>query len=168
MGEAALKKEQELLPAEHKRENKKGRQNGIVLPETSSLLAYDDGMVERFMSGIVQNIKTETFRRGLSNYDLAALSSMSYVHISKLFNGVVGMGLSGFIKLSFALGCHPAEFMPLDVNHRKTNGERFDELTKDLDIDSCNFLLQMVAEYCKQFRRVRFEGQVENGSRNRK
>lgn len=155
MGEAAAKQESHLLAIEKQK-------------ESELLAAYDNEMIERFMSGIVQNIKTETYRRGLSNYDLASLSNISYIHISKLFNGMVGIGLPGFIKLAFALGCHPADFMPLDVNHRKTNGERFDELTKDLDIDSCNFLLQMVAEYCKQFRRVRFDVQAKSGSRRKK
>lgn len=154
MGEAAFKQESDSLPIEQKK--------------SEPLTAYDNEMIERFMSGIVQNIKTETYRRGLSNYELAALSNISYIHISKLFNGMVGIGLPGLIKLSFALGCHPADVMPLDVNHRKTNGERFDELTKDLDIDSCNFLLQMVAECCKQIRRVKFDVQTASGSKPRR
>lgn len=157
MGEAAFKQDNGLLPIEQREQSK-----------SELLTAYDNEMIERFMSGIVQNIKTETYRRGLSNYELAALSNISYIHISKLFNGMVGIGLPGLIKLSFALGCHPADVMPLDVNHRKTNGERFDELTKDLDIDSCNFLLQTVAEYCKQFRRVKFDVQTENGARRKR
>lgn len=162
MGEAAIKQESNSLPTEQCEQDK------LVRKGSQALTAYDNEMIERFMSGIVQNIKSETFRRGLSNYDLAALSNISYIHISKLFNGMVGIGLPGLIKLSFALGCHPSQFMPLDVNHRKTNGERFDELTKDLDIDSCNFLLQMVAEYCKQFRRVKFDVQAESGSKRKK
>lgn len=157
MGETAEKQAGATLPINRREQNKN------IKKGSESLTAYDDEMIDRFMSGIVQNIKMETFRRGLSNYELAALSNISYIHISKLFNGMVGIGLPGLIKLSFALDRHPADFMPLDVNHRKTNGERFDELTKDLDIDSCNFLLQMVAEYCKQFRRVKFDMQTESG-----
>lgn len=162
MGEAVAKQERELLPIEQR------EKNNHIREKSEPLIAYDDEMINRFISGIVQNIKTETFRCGLSNYELAAMSNISYIHISKLFNGAVGIGLEGLIKLSFALGKHPANFMPLDVNHRKTNGERFDELTKDLDIDSCNFLLQMVAEYCKQFRRVKFEVQTESKSKHKK
>ncbi|MBE6035571.1 MAG: helix-turn-helix transcriptional regulator [Clostridiales bacterium] len=143
MAENALKQEKHILSG--RSESRYNRMSD----------SYDEELIERFIHGILQNIKTETLRQNISYYDLASRSDLSYVHITKLFSGRTEIGLTGLVKLSIGLGKNPAEFMPLDINHRKTNGERFDELTKELDLDSCNFLLQMVAEYAKQFRKMK-------------
>ena len=56
------------------------------------------------------------------------------------------------IKMAAALHINPASLFPLDSNSRKTNGQRFDDITKGLPIQYSNYFLEMVAGMCNLYR----------------
>ena len=65
------------------------------------------------------------------------------------------LGLRMLIKCSYALGCSPADLFPLDFNSRKTNGDRFLEISKSVDLVGQNFLLNICKDYASEYRRVK-------------
>ena len=69
--------------------------------------------------------------------------------ITKIFNNKGRIGLASLIKIAAALHVSPSELFPYDQNRRKTNGQRFDEITKGMDLASVNFLLDICAGYSK-------------------
>jgi hypothetical protein len=72
-----------------------------------------------------------------------------------MFSGQARIGLESVIKLAYALRVSPKDLFPYDTNSRKTNGQRFDEMTKEMDPQSCNVLLGIVADFTKEWRRLK-------------
>lgn len=110
---------------------------------------YNENLMENVLMGIVQNIWREMDAQRMTIRGLAELSCVNYSQLTKVFNGKAHIGLSSVIKIAAALHVSPGELFPYDLNKRKTNGQRFDELTKGLDVASINYLLEMAAGYSK-------------------
>lgn len=104
--------------------------------------------------GIAQNVYVEMDKQGFSIRELGNVSGVNYSHLTKIFNGQGKMGLSTLIKISYALHMNPKDFFPFDDNGRKTNGQRFEELTKELDTAGINYLMNICTDYIKERRRI--------------
>lgn len=118
--------------------------------------AFDEEMMDIMISGIRTNIIAGCKRRRMGYRELSLLSNVHYHHIYKFLNGQVGIGLKTLIKISCGLGVNPGDLIPYNNNHRKTGGERFDEITKGLDTEACSVLLDWCASYADQIRRAAF------------
>ena len=105
---------------------------------------YNEELMDNVLEGIAQNIFVEMDKQGLTVRGLGELSGVNYSHLSRLFNGQSKIGIGTLIKLAYALHISPGDLFPYDVNRRKTNGQRFDEITKEMDIASSNFLIGFV------------------------
>lgn len=116
---------------------------------------YDEAMMRQYLDGIVSNILMEMDKQGITVCGLAELSDTSHCHLSRIFNHKSNIGLPVLIKVAAALRVSPSQLLPDDMNKRKTNGERFDQMTKDLDVSTCNFVLGMVADLVKEIRRIK-------------
>ena len=128
------------------------RKSNIIKPSTTIL---DDEMYERICIGIAQNIQNEMFKRRLSYRDMTELSGLHYAYFTHLFNGDQKIGLKAFISCAMGLNISPTALLPYDLNKRKTQGERFDEITKELDEASKNFLIDLCASYCRENKRIK-------------
>lgn len=116
---------------------------------------YNEELMDNVLEGIAQNIFVEMDKQGLTVRGLGELSGVNYSHLSRLFNGQSKIGIGTLIKLAYALHISPGELFPYDVNRRKTNGQRFDEITKEMDIASSNFLIGFCADYTREWRRMK-------------
>lgn len=96
-----------------------------------------------------QNYEKEIAELSQKNASLAELSCVNYSQLTKVFNNKAHIGLSSVIKIAAALRVSPSELFPYDQNKRKTNGQRFDEITKGMDLASINYLLDVCAGYSK-------------------
>lgn len=108
---------------------------------------YDEELMERIFQGIVQNIELEMQKKNISNSELSNLTGLSPSSLSKIFSYNVNISIKTLIKIAYALDVSPASLLPLDMNERKTNGQIFDDLTKPLDLQSVNYLLDTVAKF---------------------
>lgn len=110
---------------------------------------YNEELMENVMVGIAQNIWVEMDKQRMTIRGLAELSNVNYSQLTKIFNNKGRIGLASLIKIAAALHVSPSELFPYDQNRRKTNGQRFDEITKGMDLASVNFLLDICAGYSK-------------------
>lgn len=107
---------------------------------------YDPGLMENYLVGIAQNVQIEMDKRNMSLRRLAELSDVNPSHLCKVLSHKSHIGLTTLIKISCALGVGVNDLLPTDTNKRKTNGERFDDLTKTQDVRVVNFLLKFAAD----------------------
>ena len=112
---------------------------------------YNEELMDNVLVGIAQNILSEMERQGLTIRGLSELSDVNYSQLTKIFNCKVYIGLKSMIKIAAALKISPVELFPYDQNKRKTNGQRFDEITKGMDLESTNYLLDVCAGYSKVY-----------------
>ncbi len=113
---------------------------------------------ELFVKGVCQNIDRERDRHGLSQQGLAELSGISISHIHRLVNGESGLGVSALYRIAFALQISPADLLPSTTSTKQTNGQIYDEITKELDVQTNNTLLKFCAEWVKEVRRITRNG----------
>lgn len=116
---------------------------------------FDPEMRKYIYSGIAQNIRVEMEKRGYTITVLANLAGVEYSHLANILREKQQIGLQTLISVAYALEMTPAELFPFDFNTRKSNGARFDDLTKELDLTSVNMILGMVADYVKDLRRIK-------------
>ena len=69
--------------------------------------------------------------------------------LSRVFNYKNPISLKSLIKIACALQASPVDFFPVDLNKRKTNGERFDEITRGMNVSSINYLLDVAAGFSR-------------------
>lgn len=110
---------------------------------------YDEIRMKAILDGISQNIWQKMDAKNMSVRNLAEVSGTTYCGLSNIFNYKKTIGLRSLIKIAYALECSPVDFFPYDLNRRKSNGDRFDEITKNLDLDSVNYLLELSINFAK-------------------
>ena len=66
--------------------------------------------------------------------DLEMRSGVCFSHLSRLFNGRSRIGLDALIRIAAAFEMSPTDFFPYDRNQRMTNGQKFDEITRGMDL----------------------------------
>lgn len=108
---------------------------------------YDEDLMDRIFKGIVQNIIFEMKRKNMSYSDLSNLSGISGSTLSKIFTYKVSLSIRTLVKIAYALEVPIATLFPMDFNERKTNGQIFDDLTRSLDIQSLNYLLDITSKF---------------------
>lgn len=106
---------------------------------------YDDEQMKAILDGIAQNIWQKMDAKGMTVRALADVAGTTGCNLSKIFNYKASIGLKTLIKVAYALGVSPTELFPYELNRRKTNGDRFEEITNNLDITSINYLLDQAA-----------------------
>ena len=116
---------------------------------------YNPERMDGVMNGIVQNIRIEMDKQEMTLSNLAELADVDCAHLSRVFKGTGRIGLTVLIKVAYVLKISPSELFPYDFNSRKTNGQRFDEITKELDLSSSNYLLLFCSDYVKEWRRIK-------------
>lgn len=132
-----------------KRRNYTVNNNSYFTADLLDTPIYNEELMENVLVGIAQNIWVEMDKQHMTIRGLAELSCVNYSQLTKVFNNKAHIGLSSVIKIAAALHVSPSELFPYDVNKRKTNGQRFDEITKGMDVASINYLLDMAAGYSK-------------------
>lgn len=142
------------------RKNYMSHNNGFFTADLIDTPIYDQDMMDSLLDGIVQNIYIEMEKQHMTTRGLGEMAGINYSHLCNLFGGRANIGLTALIKLSYALHMSPCDLFPYDINKRKTNAQRFDEITKGLDIQSSNFILNMAADYAKECRRLGRRPQV--------
>lgn len=126
-------------------------------PELLDTPIYNEELLQRTYDGIIQNIRVEMDKKGLSIRGLSEISGVHFSHLSNMFSGKCNIGLDALIRLASALELSPAEIFPYDFNKRKTNGQRFDEITKELDLSSSNAILEQVMIVTREMKRLKRE-----------
>lgn len=118
---------------------------------------YNDEEMQRIFDGITQNIRIQMDKEHVSLRDLEMRSGVCFSHLSRLFNGRSRIGLDALIRIAAAFEMSPTDFFPYDRNQRMTNGQKFDEITRGMDLKSSNFLLEQCVTYCKEWNRLKHE-----------
>ena len=113
---------------------------------------FDERMMDAILEGIVQNICIEMDKRNISMQELSRASGINNSHLCKIFSGTSRIGLNALLKIANVLQVSPGEFFPYDDNNRKSNGQKFDEITKEMDLRSCDFLLSLCVAYVRELR----------------
>lgn len=134
--------------------NKK-KSKKFINPEMVDSALYDDAMLDVYLDGIAQNIQIEMDKQGMSLRKLSDLTGINASHICRILSHKSNIGLVALIKISCALQVGVNQLLPNDNNRRKTNGERFDDITKVLDVGSTNFLLGFAADFVRNWTRIR-------------
>ena len=110
---------------------------------------FDDEMMKKYMLILSQNIEDERIKQGIPIAELAEMSNVTYAHLTQVLNGSCNIGLNALIKLMLALKLNPEQVFPFEMTGQRSNGDRYNELTKGLDAATNNFILGMVADYSK-------------------
>lgn len=147
--------EKEKPDVPDKKKNYTSRNNRFFTADLIDTPIYNQEMMDSLLEGIIQNISIEMEKQQMTTRGLGELAGITYSHLSRMFNGQANIGLTALIKISYALHVSPCDLFPYDINKRKTNGQRFDEITKELDMQSSNFLLNMAADYARECRRLK-------------
>ena len=141
--------EQHTTSSDSKKKNYTTNNNKFFTPDLIDTPIYNEELMENVLVGIAQNIWVEMDKQRMTIRGLAELSCVNYSQLTKVFNNKAHIGLSSVIKIAAALRVSPSELFPYDQNKRKTNGQRFDEITKGMDLASINYLLDVCAGYSK-------------------
>ena len=115
----------------------------------------DNEFVDRIVSGITQNIVCEMSKQDLTYRKLSELTGVDPGYFSRMLSGERKISLTNLIKIAYGRQLSPVDLFPYDNNLRKSSGQRFDDITKDLDIAGKNFCLDMCINYCKEVRRLK-------------
>ena len=116
---------------------------------------FEPEMYEYVYSGIIKNIRSEMEKRDLSVANLAELACLDCNSIYKVLNGKNPIGMKTLINIAYALGLTPPELFPPDYYNKKSVADRFNDLTKDCDLESINNILGIVNDYVKAARHVK-------------
>ena len=116
---------------------------------------YDPELRKYIYNGIAQNIRIEMEKREMSITDLAVIAGVEYSHLANILKEKQQIGMQTLISVAYAMELTPAELFPFDFNTRKSNGARFDDLTKECDLTTVNIILGFVADIVKDMRRIK-------------
>lgn len=141
--------DQHTTSSDSKKKNYTTNNNKFFRKDLIDTPIYNEELMENVLVGIAQNIWVEMDKQRMTIRGLAKLSCVNYSQLTKVFNNKAHIGLSSVIKIAAALRVSPSELFPYDQNKRKTNGQRFDEITKGMDLASINYLLDVCAGYSK-------------------
>ena len=115
---------------------------------------YGEEAEELFYQGIAQNLKIEIDKKGYSLKKVSDWSGISTAHLFRILKGDARIGMNALYNIACMLEKNPADFLPTTINSKQTNGQIYDEITKELDQTSNNVLLDSVATWVKEWRRL--------------
>jgi DNA-binding Xre family transcriptional regulator len=106
---------------------------------------YDSVFFDSIFQGIGQNICIVMNQKGYNLTRLAAHSNIDSATLSRFLNGKARISLIALIKVSIVLDVCPGDLFPIDLNNRRTSGQIFDDITKNLNVKEVNYLLEVAA-----------------------
>lgn len=115
----------------------------------------DNEFIDRILNGITQNIAVELSKQRLTYRNMSELTGIDPGCFTRILSGERKLSLRNLIKIAYGLQLSPMDLFPYDLNMRKSSGQRFDDITKDLDIAGKNYCLDMCINYCKEVRRLK-------------
>lgn len=115
----------------------------------------DNEFIDRILNGITQNIAVEMSKQRLTYRAISELTGIDPGYFTRILSGERKLSLTNLIKIAYGLQLSPMDLFPYDLNMRKSSGQRFDDITKDLDIAGKNYCLDMCINYCKEVRRLK-------------
>ena len=132
---------------------KKGSINGMY-DRLNKMGYYNEESEELFYQGIAQNLQIEIDKKGYSLKQISDWSGISTVHLFRVLKGEARIGMNALYNIACILEKNPADFLPTTVSSKQTNGQIYDEITKELDQASNNAILDGVASWGKEWRRL--------------
>lgn len=132
---------------------KKGSINGMY-DRLNKMGYYNEESEELFYQGIAQNLQIEIDKKGYSLKQISDWSGISTVHLFRVLKGEARIGMNALYNIACILEKNPADFLPTTVSSKQTNGQIYDEITKELDQASNNAILDGVASWVKEWRRL--------------
>lgn len=106
---------------------------------------YDEEKMKKLFREIARRLHTERIRQDYSTSQLALRADINAATIYRIERNSGEVSLRGLIKLSIALNRPLGYFVPIEETYNiKTAGERFEELTKDLDPAAMNILFSII------------------------
>lgn len=124
---------------------------------------YNEEKLDEIMREITKNITREVEKQNISLKKLSEMTEIHYTHIYKITKGQCNVGLPALIKIAYALNISPEQLFPFEILHRKTLGDRFDDITRELDVDDCNYLIKMITDFVAHCRRIKFNAKKNSG-----
>ena len=121
---------------------------------------YDEDLMNQYKWAIAQNIYAEMDKKNLTAHQLAAIIGIHYTHLYNIVRGESKIGLDTLIKVAFGLGCKPSVFFPEEMKAPRTDGDRFNAIVRDMDVQSKNYLLDLCNNYSKEWRRLRNKSKI--------
>lgn len=116
---------------------------------------YDEDLMDQYKWAIAQNIYAEMDKKNVTAHQLASMIGMHYTHLYNIIRGESKIGLDALIKVAYGLGCKPSAFFPEEMKTAKSDGDRFNDICRDMDVQSKNYLLDLCNNYSKEYRRLR-------------
>lgn len=132
---------------------KKGSINGMY-DRLNKMGYYNEESEELFYQGIAQNLQIEIDKKGYSLKQISDWSGISTVHLFRVLKGEARIGMNALYNIACILEKNPADFLPTTVSSKQTNGQIYDVITKELDQASNNAILDGVASWVKEWRRL--------------
>ena len=111
---------------------KKGSINGMY-DRLNKMGYYNEESEELFYQGIAQNLQIEIDKKGYSLKQISDWSGISTVHLFRVLKGEARIGMNALYNIACILEKNPADFLPTTVSSKQTNGQIYDEITKELD-----------------------------------
>lgn len=108
---------------------------------------------------ISTNIKNERLKRDISINTFSEMTNMSAAHIYRLENGITKIGIASILKSIIALEISADVIfpeIPASTHKQELSNEenvyikRFKNITKELNTDSLDYLLQLLETFVKR------------------
>ena len=117
---------------------------------------YDDECINEMIKDISTNIKNERLKRDISINTFSEMTNMSAAHIYRLENGITKIGIASILKSIIALEISADVIFPkISASIHKSDEDniyikRFKNITKELNSDSLDYLLQLLETFVKR------------------
>lgn len=147
-----------MTQKERKFEKKKFTLEEFLTTLSENSPIYNEEVMNEILTSIADNIKATMKKKGFTIGTLQELSGVDASHLSRIFNHKSYIGMKVFIKIAYVLHIQPGELIPIIIdndNKCQTNGEKFETITNQLDVASCNFLLSFCSRYVEEYRRIK-------------
>lgn len=114
---------------------------------------YNDELLNGLVLLTKNNLRNFRIARNLTSNEVSSMCNIpfsSYSRLEDLSKGSSNINLLSIIKYSIALGIPIEEIVPLKVSKKSmSNGMRFEQLTRNADAKTINFLFVMCEKFLK-------------------
>lgn len=106
---------------------------------------YNCDKMDLLLKEVGSRVKKERLNQHLSVAELAELAKLNTSNIYKIEAGESNIGLKSLLKVSIVLQKSVGDFIPIEeVKDQKKNGEKFEELTKELTLNEINYIFRLI------------------------
>lgn len=106
-------------------------------------VVYDDKKLEMLITDIGRNVYKERIKKNITPKQLCVRANLSAPQLYKIETGQSHIGLLTLIKIGIGLETSPDLLIPSEYPCYNF-GRKFELLTKDLNTDSINYILEVV------------------------